>query len=113
MYRTVNLKEGISGNNLEATLIKAAQELSLKTRIIDKYKTEYTLGSLKKEETYKGTTIRLNGKLLLLAEIDGVYKDRDCRWFSISTGIHCIGYGFGSEKLVEEYLTAVSRQLQA
>lgn len=111
MYRTVEIGKRIKGEELEKILIEVAEKIGLKATSVDKHNTKYRLGSVHKEQVYTGTKIRLRGRFLPVAEISGIKKGEERTWFSIMNGLFAPPYGFGSEKQIEKYLSAVSERL--
>ena len=108
MFRHVNIDKTIAGEELERILKEAAVEIGLRATSVDRQSVRYRLGSMHKEEVYEGTEIRLRGRFFPVIDISGIKRGRGQNCFFVKTGMSATPYGFGSEKLVERYLKAVS-----
>lgn len=108
MYRIVEIGKRIKGEELEKILTKAAEEVGLRTNSVDEDSVP-----IYKEQVYARTRIRLKGKVLPIAEISGIMKGEKRSWFVIGTRFATTPpyFGFGSEKQIGRYLSAVSKRL--
>lgn len=114
MHRNVEIGKNVEGKELEEILMKVAEKIGLKAISIDEKETKYRLGSVRKEEVYTNTIIKLRGRVLPIAEISGIKRGQGRSWFSIKTGLNVTTspyFGFGSEELIEKYLSSVSECL--
>ena len=102
----------IGGEELERILIETAREFGLRVKSINETTTKYGLGSVHKERVYDGTYLRLTWKFLPFVEITGIKKGEERSWFTIRNGSYVFPYGFGSEKQIERYLSAVSQRIK-
>ena len=92
---------------LETALIKAAEEVGWKAHFKDKFNKNYELGSVKEIQDYDFTEVTLRGRLFNAMAVMIHGKEPTDRFY-VWTGFQ---YGIASEKKVQEYLSAVSRNL--
>ncbi len=124
MYRNVDLGHFVDGGKLERILIEAAQDVGLTAISRDYHKKEYKIedyrGAVSEEQVYQETTISLRRGIFPIIEISSLNREISKSEFKIHTGLVTIlspngplyKICFGSRKLVEGYLTAVSQRLK-
>lgn len=123
MYRNVSLGHIVHGGRLERILTEAAQDVGLTAISRDYHKKEYEIrddGTASEEEVYRETTISLRRGIFPMIEISPFDKKISISKLGINTGFVAMftpneplyKICFGSRKLVERYLTAVSQRLQ-
>ncbi len=107
--RLVNLNKTIPQKDLEKILIASAHDMGLKTKVIQKYQTEYELGSVKEVKKPFGRIIHIKS-ILPFAEIEmnPLYSPK----FRISTFPFSSGFCVTTKRKVEKYLQAVSKRVE-
>lgn len=110
MYRRVEIGKSVTPSRLELALRKAATQVGLGSSFPEeKYRKFYVLGSVKEEQEYEETKIKLRGGVLYRVQLEVSYNishgllDK----FYISSGL----FGGISQERVQKYLDAVSRGL--
>ena len=104
----VDIGKKVDYKTLETALIKAAEEIGWKARVEDKFKKNYRLGSVQEVQNYEFTQVFLSGKLLPAMRVIISKNVAPINRFSVWAGIP---YGFAPERKVQEYLSAVSKNL--
>lgn len=123
MYKSVGLGHRINCGELEKILLKAAQDVGLTAIPKDYHSEEYKIrddGTVYEGQVYQGTTISLRKGILPMIGIDFFNRDTAGFFFGIRTGLTVLvtpntgelKIYFGSRRLVQEYLKAVSQRLQ-
>lgn len=103
----VNLGRVVDYGVLEEALIIAAEELGWDVKVQDEFREDYELGSVQKVYIYERTNVSL--KVLMLPAMKvRVYGKGPTSDFYVLRGFP---HGFASERRVQEYLNAVSRNL--
>lgn len=111
MWRWVRINKEIQMEDLEEILIGAAEDVRLKARVVQKYRKEYQLGSVKEVERPSDREVVMKGTFLPFAEITSISSDYGR--FIISTFQHSKNLGVATKGEIERYLQAVSRRVDA
>jgi len=108
MGNRVDIGKRVDYKTLETALIKAAEEVGWKARVQDRFKRNYRLGSVQETQDYCHTTVHLRGMLFPAIQVM-IYSKKPTDCFYIWAGIP---FGIASERRIQEYLSAVSANLQ-
>ena len=103
----VSIGKTVDYQTLETALVKAAEEMGWKARVQDEFRKNYRLGSVQEVQDYDDTQVFLRGRLFPAMRVTVDSKEPTDRFY-VSTGFM---YGVASEGRVQEYLSAVSRNL--
>jgi len=103
----VSIGKTVDYETLETALIKAAGEVGWKARVQDKFRKSYKLGSVEEVQNYASTQVLLKGRLFNSMRVK-IYGKEPTDNFFVWTGFP---HGIASERKVQEYLSAVSRNL--
>ncbi len=104
---TINLPKRFSGDSLLEACLNSAKDIGCKAKPKDDFWKEYRLGSLHEESRYHETNIMV-GNFLPALHVRGIKKGEEQDWFYLWTGFPL---GFASKRRIEQYLTAVSKNL--
>jgi hypothetical protein len=107
----INLEKAVDYKTLENAILKAAEELGWKAKIIDKIEVDYDLNSPQKIQKYKCTDINLSGKILPAAELTvfNRYNKEASNKFFLYTGLP---FGCASQSNINEYLKLVYKNIK-
>ena len=103
----VSIGKTIDYTTLETALVKAAEEMGWKARVEDRFNRSYKLGSVEEVQEYDDTHVYLKGRLLPAMQVIIFNKGPRDNFYIWSD----FPFGFASERRVQEYLSAVSRNL--
>ncbi len=92
---------------LETALVKAAEEVGWKARVEDEFDRNYNLGSVQETQDYSYTMVHLRGRVFPAMKVY-IHDKNSSDSFSVWRGFP---HGIASEKRVQKYLSAVSRNL--
>jgi len=107
MGNIVEIGRQVDYKTLETALIKAAEEVGWKAQVKDEFDTNYKLGSVQETQDYSHTMVHLRGRVFPAMKVYIPNKELSGRFF-VWKGL---SHGLASEKRVQEYLSAVSRNL--
>lgn len=103
----VSIGKTVDYKTLETALVKAAEEMRWKAQVQDEFMKNYRLGSVQKVQDYNATQVFLRGRLFPAMRVR-LYNKEPTDSFYVWTGFP---FGVASERRVQEYLSAVSRNL--
>ena len=104
----VDIGKTINYETLETALVKAAEEVGWKARFEDQFSKNYKLGSVKEIQNYDATQVFLKGRLFTAMQVR-IYGKKPTDNFYVWAGFP---HGVASEKSIQNYLSAVSRNIQ-
>ena len=107
MGNKVRIGKQVDYKTLETALVKAAEEVGWKAKVKDEFNRNYKLGSVQETQDYSHTMVNLRGKVFSAVKVYIPDKNPSNSFF-VWQGFP---YGIASEKRVQEYLSAVSRNL--
>ncbi len=103
----VSIGKTVDYKTLETAIVKAAEEVGWKARFEDQFNKNYKLGSVEEVQDYDATQVFLKGRLFNAMQIR-IYGKGPTDSFYVWTSY---SHGVASERRVQEYLSAVSRNL--
>ena len=103
----VRIGKRVDYKTLETALVKAAEEVGWKAQVKDEFDRNYNLGSVQETQDYHHTMVNLKGRVFPAMKVYIPDKNSSDSFF-VWQGFP---YGMASEKRVQEYLSAVSRNL--
>ena len=107
--RKVGIGRFVPYHELEKALVASAKEMGWKAKVEDNFRKEYDLQSNREIKIYEGTDICFRGRLFLAMQISLLDKEPTDGFF-VYEGFP---FGYASERKVNEYLSAVSRNLKS
>ncbi|MFH1503211.1 MAG: hypothetical protein ABIE36_00965 [Candidatus Diapherotrites archaeon] len=103
----VEIGKQVDYKTLETALVKAAEEIGWKAKVQDKFERNYKLGSVQETQDYSHTMVNLRGRVFPAMKVYISNKSPTDRFY-VWQGFPC---GLVSERKIQEYLSAVSRNL--
>ena len=107
MHRRVDIGRKVDYKTLETALVKAAEEVGWKAQIEDTFNRSYKLDPFQETKDYDGTMVHLRGRVFSAIKVRIPDKNPSNMFFVWQGSPN----GWASERKVQEYLGAVSRNL--
>jgi hypothetical protein len=110
MRDKVRIGKQVEYKTLETALVKAAEEVGWKAQVKDEFERNYhyQLGSVQETLDYSCTMINLRGRVFPAMKVYISNKNSFPNSFFVWQGFP---FGVASQKKIQEYLNAVSRNL--
>lgn len=107
MGNVVRIGRTVDYKKLETALIRAAEEVGWKASVKDEFERNYKLGSVHETHDYHHTMVHLRGRVFSAMKVFILNKNPTDTFF-VWQGLP---WGLASNSKVQEYLSAVSRNL--